>query len=203
VSIPSDDIEDLYARRFVSTMELHPEHLQAIGMISIEVGNLEMALGRLLGAMLHISPRVGELIYLTPQAAMARLSLLVNLSQDQLADDSIGRKMVDKLIERARTILIRRNDLIHNIWGTFGEEHSQVARQAVPTKDGAVPTPVAISDLAGLIDRIRNLGHDVRIQTSKILSEWPPYTWREKHLALPSDALPPASPSQENTPTEP
>jgi hypothetical protein len=38
----------------------HPEHVQAIGMISLETFDLELQLALLFSRMLQLSPRVGE-----------------------------------------------------------------------------------------------------------------------------------------------
>jgi hypothetical protein len=45
-----------------SALEQHPEHVQAIGMVSIEVANLEINLGELLAALLHIDAYFGRLV---------------------------------------------------------------------------------------------------------------------------------------------
>jgi hypothetical protein len=47
---------------WTSELEKHPEYLQAIGMISVENGNLEIALADLLGAILLLSRRVAHAI---------------------------------------------------------------------------------------------------------------------------------------------
>jgi hypothetical protein len=62
----------------------YPDHVMAIGMISIELGNLETMLGELLGSLLHISPHNGRLIYLSPQSGFGRLAILENLHTDGL-----------------------------------------------------------------------------------------------------------------------
>jgi hypothetical protein len=45
-------------------------------MISIELGHLEGMLGCLLGALLHIPPDMGRLIYLAPRAALGRIAII-------------------------------------------------------------------------------------------------------------------------------
>ncbi len=48
-----------------STLENHPDHVKAIGMITIEMSNLDMSLGEMLGGLLTVPPTVGRTIYQT------------------------------------------------------------------------------------------------------------------------------------------
>ena len=59
-----------------SSLEQYPEHVRAIGMISIENANLEMSLADLLGAVLTIPKRLAHAIYFTPRAASLRVEIL-------------------------------------------------------------------------------------------------------------------------------
>ena len=71
-----------------SDLERFPEHVRAIGMISIENANLELSLADLLGATLKISRRVAHAIYFTPRAAALRLEILQAAARARLASNS-------------------------------------------------------------------------------------------------------------------
>ena len=53
-------------RRFQSPLEKRPRYARAIGMIAVEITNLEILLGEMLAVLLHIQPDLGRAIYLTP-----------------------------------------------------------------------------------------------------------------------------------------
>ena len=61
-----------------SILEKHPEHVHLIGMISIENANLKMELS---ARRLFIPLRIGRALYLSPQAAHARLDVLRNATK--------------------------------------------------------------------------------------------------------------------------
>ena len=77
-----------------STLERFPDHVKAIGMISIEIGNLEMVLGDLLAALLMIPSFLGQAVYMTPRAAIARVDVLDNVIAITLIKGSQGRKIL-------------------------------------------------------------------------------------------------------------
>ena len=52
----------------VSALEKHPEYPKALGLLSAEIGVLEMLLGELLGAVLGITRELGQVIYNSPQS---------------------------------------------------------------------------------------------------------------------------------------
>lgn len=53
-------------------MERFPEYVQAVGMITIQLGDLETRLGDLLAVLLGIDTDVGHAIYFTPKSGVAR-----------------------------------------------------------------------------------------------------------------------------------
>jgi hypothetical protein len=103
-----------------STLEGSPEHVQAIGMIAIEISNLEISLGDLLGALLHVNPSIGRIVYLTPQAVAARLKIIENVSDASFPKGNEGRKSIDRILRRAKHVTGRRNELIHIVGILFG-----------------------------------------------------------------------------------
>jgi hypothetical protein len=92
-----------------STLAAHHNHVHAIGIISIETGNLEINLAELLAALLHIDRHFGRVVYLTPQSFMGRLQILENVMEDVLVEKSEGKKYIKSVIAKARSYLGRRN----------------------------------------------------------------------------------------------
>ncbi len=163
-----------------STLERYPKHVQAIGMIGIEIANLEIMLGELLGALLHIDRHFGRIVYLTPQTGMGRLKIIENVMRDTLVEGSEGRTHVKSLIERARAVLGKRNNYVHTSWGTSPDDPRKVVRQELPFLEGVKVSPVELKHLTDLIEDIRELTDDVMRTTEDFFRSWPPYTWQSK-----------------------
>jgi hypothetical protein len=163
-------------RPFQSTLDAFPDHVKAIGMISIEIANLEFALGDLLGAVLHIRPDFARTIYQTPNAGMGRLAILDNAIDDALIKDSDGHKHLRSITKAAKALMGQRHEMIHDAWGTAEEDRTKIMRRAVPFRDTRPAKPVALADLTDMVTRIRALGERARAATVKAYQEWPPYT---------------------------
>jgi hypothetical protein len=166
---------------FQSVLERHPEHVKAIGMISIEVANLEVALGELLAALLHVIPEIGHTIYLTPQSNMARISMIANVAADSFVKDSKAAKTFAELFERVRTIMGKRHEIMHNAWGIDMDDQNVIVRRSLPFKQSNPAKPVHLNELSTLLKQIREVHLEVRTHTKIIFREWPPYTWQGKY----------------------
>jgi len=181
-----------------------PEYATAIGMITIELANLEIELGGLLGALLHVDPHYGRLVFLTPQSYAARLGILENVAQAALEGGPPGRAALDSIIARAKAYISRRNDLVHNAWGTSLDNAGQIHRQPLPIKETNPSKPVLIEELNDLLQKIQALISDVISTAEQMYRAWPPYTWQEKphepHAADHSQASPLQATRPENEP---
>jgi hypothetical protein len=164
---------------FRSILEEHPEHVKAIGMISIENANLDLMFGVLLARILGVPTEIGQALYLTPRSAMGRLEMLENVARlafpsyrtDDL--DPVARASLEKtniirkkdvqrvlaLAKRARSIVNKRHSIIHDAWGK-AQDSSEVARR--PHKPDAVPLVVSLHSLTDIIRDIRAAIDDVR-----------------------------------------
>jgi hypothetical protein len=120
-----------------SVLEKHPEHVRAIGMISIEQANLDIMLSELLAVILDVPPHLGQAVFLTPQSAMARIQILENVAKiafptykpDDVADDLVAvtkatnasreqdRRRVETIVKKAKSIVGKRHEIIHDVWG--------------------------------------------------------------------------------------
>jgi hypothetical protein len=163
---------------YQSTLAARPEYATAIGMVSIEIANLEILLGELLAALLHIDPHFGRIVYLTPQSNMARIQIVENVLGDTLMEGSEGRLHVEGLLARAKSVVGKRHELMHNAWGVSSEDREKVARRSLPFKASHPAKQVPIVELNDLVGKIRVLCTEIVETTGESLRSWPPYTWQ-------------------------
>ena len=161
---------------WISALENHPEHVRAIGMISIENANLELSLADLLAATLFLSKKVAHAIYFTPRAAALRVEILEAAAKANLEPHSKSHpaaainiqkrkalSKIERLTKRARAQIQKRHEVIHDAWGVAHEEESrpvirQNPGQAMLGKDAQ---PVPLNDLLALVKALRDLIDDV------------------------------------------
>ena len=141
---------------YFSAMERFPEHVSAIGMISIEIANLEIMLSLLLSHLLNVSGQLAHAVYFTPRANIARLEMITNVMSIVLAGDENKylRNKIEKLISRTTTVMGKRHDTIHNSWGAFMDD---VARISLPHQKDEGLKIVPITELTDLLRDIREL----------------------------------------------
>jgi hypothetical protein len=162
-----------------STLEEYPDHVRAIGMISIENANLESMLATLFSRMLFIHPRVGHAIYLTPKSAIARIEIFENAAKAALRPQGTAEHKsqlrtaltrAQRIATRARTLVGKRHGIIHDSWGV-DKETGHVERSPLNSWDATKPVPLAT--LQQLIDEFRQLIDDV-FDLQKAFRDSPP-----------------------------
>jgi hypothetical protein len=174
-------------------------------MISVEMANLEIALGDLLAALLHIDRHFGRVVYLTPQSAIGRLHIVENVVEDHLVKDTDGYKHLKSAVKTAKRRIGKRHEYIHNAWGVSPDAPTQIVRQSLPQRELHPPRTVALRELTDLIEEIRELADDINKTVNESFATWPPYTWRGSDPA-PTGAPPVAScdrPHRSGTDPEP
>jgi hypothetical protein len=162
---PKDTKPDYIA----STLERdHPDHVHAIGMISIENANMEHSLASLFGTMLFISLPVAHAIYLTPKSAIARIEIFENAARRGFGPKGNDEhrkglrrnlKRVMRIAERARTVVGKRHGIIHDAWGVDGETG---AVQRYPLQKPGGETVVPVETLKKIIREFRELNRDIQ-----------------------------------------
>jgi hypothetical protein len=146
-------------------------------MLGIEMSNLEINLGELLGCLLHISPEAGRLVYLTPHSSFGRLAMVENIVKATLVEKSEGHVHLAKLLARAKAIMGKRHNLIHGAWGLPPKDRQgEVRWHSLPFMEDKPSRPVPISELNSLIEDIRDLSENVRQTTADAYQHWPAYT---------------------------
>lgn len=150
-----------------STLDDYPAHVRAIGMISIENANLELAMARLFSQVALISLRVARAVYLTPKSAIARLEIIQSAAKASFrpnGDDSHKKQLssalnkVNRIAERAKTIAGKRHSIIHDVW-SVDDDTGEVQRS--PVTNVIMEENMPLATLERLIDDLRRLISDV------------------------------------------
>jgi hypothetical protein len=153
----------------VSPLEHHPDYTKTLGLISIEIGVLEIMLGEMLGAVLGINTDISQIIYMTPQSFAGRLQILENVSAAVLKPDVSGTKRIGEFIKRAKARIQYRNTTMHSVWGVLKSDTSVVTRRPIPFVDSSPQIPVPITELQGELQKLRELIDEVVTETSIII----------------------------------
>jgi hypothetical protein len=154
---------------YQSPLEKRPRYTRAIGMITVEITNLEIIFGEMLSVLLHIPPDTGRTIYLTPRASGARIEILENVRDLVLVKNGKPYGAITSLIKRARNIFNRRHAMIHDSWGI---RKKQVHRRKVPWAAGTVGEHIKLIALNDLIRDIRVLSTDAMAETYNLHQSW-------------------------------
>jgi hypothetical protein len=170
--------------RHESTLEKHPDHVKAIGMITVEMANMEMYLGDLLGAVLHIGNYMARIVYLTPRSAFARLEILENVIDATLVPKTDARIHLEGICARAKAVMGKRHDLIHQAWGVSEANPQNIMRMRLPQFEGDTLQSAPLPELTQMITDIRNVIDDIKDAAEDGYRNWPPYTLPEKFAVL-------------------
>ncbi len=163
-----------------SALELTPDYVRAIGMISIENANLESAMATLFSRIIGAPHKIGRVVYLTPKSASARSEVFRSAARASLTpgltwqgNEAHQMKMKDALqrtlaiASKAEAFVGQRHGIIHDLWG-IDSETDEVERRSLglPAKtDGKVSLEALeklITDIRGLIDEARTLADEFR-----------------------------------------
>lgn|GEM_PF-2985147 len=172
-----------------SELTKHPEYLQALGLISVEIARLEIQLGMLLGAVLHVNAFMGQVVYLTPKSNGARLDILINAAKGSYYEDNEHLKKILSITSRARALLGKRHDAMHQAWGATNKVPSgnEVYRYKLPMMGEQERIHVPLKDLDQLNENLRSLMSDITTLTITLNNLWPPYSWPEILPTKPDD----------------
>lgn len=138
---------------FFSAMESFPEHVHTIGMISIELANLELEMSRLLCHLLGTGKKQAHIIYFTPQSSRARIEIVWNIAKTVHKHDKTRLPLIEKIVDKSNSIIGRRNLALHSAWSTSEEG---VFRATLPMISPDVARPIDIQELKDLLGDIRN-----------------------------------------------
>jgi hypothetical protein len=161
------------AKPYQSAMERHPEMVKAIGMVSIETGNLDVMMAELLAALLNKPSDIGHVIYHAPRGERVRLDIVEAVIREMFGDEerlSAGlkdlRRRLLHWIKRARGLVDKRHEVMHSNWGMHPETQ-EVTRSPQPMREGR-HFAVKLTDLERIIADTRELITEVHEGTSEV-----------------------------------
>lgn len=149
---------------YQSSLERHPDIVQAIGMVNIEIGNLDVVLADLLAVLLNKPSAIGQVIYHAPKGEMARIAIVEDVVAYMFIDVKKGSlhegllPLKDKLegwMARSKAVIGKRHDMIHSNWG-LDSVTLAVTRSRQPLVE-AEKKAVKIEDLRRIIGDTRQL----------------------------------------------
>ncbi len=146
----------------------HPEHLKAIGIITIELATMELLLAALMGGLINVDVKTADAIFTTPKSSIARLDLITNILAIRPELPAFFKEEIEKVVSKARRIMGRRHTLVHNLWGASPDGVHSI----VFNKGDRKIKPLPIGELNDLINDIRE--NSARIINIRVLvSEQP------------------------------
>jgi hypothetical protein len=140
-----------------SPLEKHPEYVTALGMIAIELANLEFVYSDMLGAILRIGRDTAKALYFTPKSSQARMETLESVIANVLEGSPLLAPC-ESFIKRGLRILNKRNAMLHDVWGVSKEDKTEVVRMTFPS---GKRTPVKLTTLTDMIRDLRVLADEV------------------------------------------
>ena len=149
---------------YQSSLERHPDIVQAIGMVTIEVGNLDVMLGDVLAVLLNKPRRMGQVIYHATRGEMGRIAIIKDvvayMFEDVVPQSAHAGLMPLKgklkgWLKRAEAVVGKRHEMIHSNWG-LDSLTLAVTRSKQPVAE-AEQKAVKIEDLHKIITDIRIL----------------------------------------------
>jgi hypothetical protein len=151
----------------------HPEYVTAIGMIALEIVDLELELSVLFSRMLMVSPKVAEAIYMTPKNDRARLDILQNAAEALFATKSKNtpssvlakqkieaRNRVLAIVKRCRAVIEERHRVVHDDW-YISSETQEIKTMMVDGRLAGAGTKVTLDELKTIIQSLRRLIDDI------------------------------------------
>lgn len=158
---------------YQSAMEHHPEMVRAIGMVSIEIANLDVMMAELLAALLNKPSDLGHVIYHAPRGERVRLDIVEAVVKEMFQDEeamSPGAKVLKQQllhwIKRARGLVDKRHEVMHSNWG-MNPGTLEVLRSRQPMRQGQ-QVPVELKDLARIIEDTRTLITEIHGATAQV-----------------------------------
>jgi hypothetical protein len=162
-------------RERVSTMEDHPEFVKAIGMITVELSNMEIRLSDVLAALLNRDTDIGAAIYFTPRAAALRVAIVDSVAEALMKPTFQLFKDVTALTRRCKRAIDKRHKLIHGHWGVESGSNT-VQHSPLPLRLGSFTKP-ELKEVQKLTSDIRRLSAELSAIAPRIIAElWPPPT---------------------------
>lgn len=142
---------------YPSSLVERPDHLAALGLLSVEISNLEHACAHLFTALLGISFGLAHTIYFTPRVAMGRLDLISNIAPLTLEKFPTLKTRTLNIVRRSKAAMGKRHSLVHDSYGVEGRE---IVRLHTPRLEP--PTTLTLQELLRFSVEIQQLSADTQ-----------------------------------------
>ena len=93
-----------------------PKHVQAIGILSVEIAHMERALAELFRTITDTHFLLAETIFFSSNSSIARMDLIINAASMVLVAFPAKIKRVNRLVSRAKAVMGKRHDIVHAFW---------------------------------------------------------------------------------------
>jgi hypothetical protein len=144
----------------ISALIQKPEHVHAIGMLTVEITHMERALAEMFTTIVGISFVLGETIYFTVNSGIARMDIVKNVAPLVLGQLPKDLQTVNKLIERAKAAMGKRHAVIHSFW-MLSENGEDIRRQKFGDYIKGPIATVSLEDLNSQVEQVQRLTNDI------------------------------------------
>ena len=151
------------ARKFTSGISQKKEHLELIGLISVNFALLELALATGIWMALGVDQRRGQII--TSELSFKKLlALFSSLYQERSLTEEASQKL-DLIIKTAIQAEEKRNVIVHSLWAE-GSSESTITRTKTTAKASKglrlQLEQVSIEDLRQIANQIAEAGYEIQ-----------------------------------------
>lgn len=150
----------------ISALVRRPKHLEAIGLITVEITHMERALSEVFGTILGVHFFLGEAIYFTVNSGIARMDIVRNAADLVLCSLPAELKKVIKLLERARAVMGKRHAIIHSFWA-LSDTRDQIRREKLGGFRRQRVAVVSLSELKQQILDTQKLTNDPKLGSKR------------------------------------
>jgi hypothetical protein len=148
-----------------------PDYVQLIGMVALEVVDLEIRLANLFGRIIGVSQREAQAIYFSPKAEQARMDIIRNSANAAFAvspsqagilarQKREALEKVEAILSRSEKLIRQRHRVVHDEWN-ISDKEKIVTRRLVGGELKRPRIPVAKDELSNLIEKLRELIDEV------------------------------------------
>lgn len=109
-------------RPAVSTYQKYPEHLKAIGLITMNMGQIDIRLAEVTAALLRVSNNLGFATYFSARSATGRIEMVTNIAATSLSQYPDLASDAKGVLKRVLTLFGKRHQLIHSVWLHKGDD---------------------------------------------------------------------------------
>jgi hypothetical protein len=144
----------------ITALVHRPRHLEAIGMLTVEITHMERAVSEMFGVIMGIHFFLGEAIYFTVNSGIARMEIVANAADLVLFSLPDELKKVKRLLERGKACMGKRHAIIHSFW-MLNDVTEDIRREKLGKFRKTSVAVVTLAELKQQIRDVQKLSHDL------------------------------------------